>query len=322
MAHSPPSNCDRSLTRNSRNVAATMNTTMVSRIQSMGSPYREPRLGMGTMLGLNLCQGNYDKAAGYCHWPVRLEWRGLRRCQASTMRGERCNRKRPGVAGPLEQVLVTVDAHGGVLNNEVVQHHRTDGGATNQYFAERHVSREGIQIDSESIPGSTQAGRFINVHIDGGTQRQNTRIGRCTVKAFSHVVGTGHLEVTDAQAQEVDVDVQIRDAHLSVQVQLVGCGINCDAHFGECTDHVEVAGQQCGVGGTLQCPLASAYAKVDRGSGDREDVDQRIAVSGHVDVNLDIVDHVAGLAEQRITEIGDFFKEVGTVSTTDFDVLD
>src|SRR5690606_42123742 len=85
MAHSPPSNCDRSLTRNSRNVAATMNTTMVSRIQSMGSPYREPRLGLGTMLGLNLCHGNYDKATGNCRWQVRPVWRGLRIRQDSTL---------------------------------------------------------------------------------------------------------------------------------------------------------------------------------------------------------------------------------------------
>src|SRR5690554_6693269 len=121
---------------------------------------------------------------------------------------------------------MAVDTHGGVLNHQVVQHHRTDVGTAYQDFADGHISRESLQIDCQSIAGTTQTGVLVHVQNDIGTEGQYVGITCVTRKIFAHIARTCHLQVADANAEEINVNVEVRNTHLGAQGESVGCGID------------------------------------------------------------------------------------------------
>src|SRR5690554_1234876 len=217
---------------------------------------------------------------------------------------------------------MAVDAHGGVLNHQVVHHHRADRGAAHQHLVNRHVRREGVQVDGQGVAGATQAGTLVHVHINGGSKSQNARVRSGAIEPRAHVVSASHLQAADAQGQEVEINVQLGDTHLGIQVEGVGGSINADANLGEGANHVEVAGQQGRIGMTLQRPVTGADTEIDRRRGDREDVDQCVTVIRDVDIDLDVVDQITGLTEQGVAEIGDLLEQICTVGATNLDVFD
>ena len=73
----------------------------------------------------------------------------------------------------------------------------------------------------------------------------------------------------------------------------------------------------------FQGPLAGAYAEVDRRSGQRQYVDDCVAVSSYIDLDGNVVDQVSGgVQPECIPEISDFREQTSGIRTANRDVFD